>query len=226
MFSDKKVLLVDDDLEVIEILQYHFKNLGCEIYTAHNGKDAVQLAAKIEPHLIIMDIMMPLMDGIEACRQIREMKSSKDTIIVFLTARVEEYSEVASFEAGGNDYIIKPIKIRAFMGRMKAYFERATPSDLIPKEINLKDLIINKDTFSIQKGVDRIVLPKKEFELLFLLSLYPNKVFSRDFLLKQVWGFDIPTDTRTVDVHVRRIREKLGEGIISTVKGVGYKLEY
>ena len=226
MNSQHKVLVVDDDEDILEILIYNLEKEGYTVFQANNGEEAVQVAKEASPHLIIMDIMMPVMDGIEACRQIRDISGLNNTHIIFLTARAEEYSEVAAFDSGANDYIVKPIKPRALMSRVNSFFKRTPKNNEGQSEqIRVGDLIIDRKKYLITSGTKIISLPKKEFELLYFLAKKPNHVFSRDALLKNIWGEDVYVLARTVDVHVRKIREKIGEGYISTVKGVGYKLE-
>jgi two-component system alkaline phosphatase synthesis response regulator PhoP len=224
MQKQQKVLVVDDEQDILELLEYNLKKEGYDVKTALNGKEAVDIARTFLPQIILMDIMMPKMDGIEACRQIRQIPKLKESFIIFLTARSEEYSEVAAFEGGGSDYITKPIKPRALMSRISAFFRR----DLNEREddiVKIKDLTIDKGSFTVLKGENKIILPKKEFELLYFLSKNPNIVYNRDDLLKNIWGSGIYVVPRTVDVHIRKVREKIGEDYIKTVKGIGYKFE-
>lgn len=219
-----KVLLVDDDPDIIELLQYNLTKEGFEVASAENGKKAIETANLFNPDIILLDVMMPVMDGIAACRALREQKKFKDTYILFLTARSEEFSEVAAFEAGADDFITKPIKPRALMSRLAAYVRRdnlQNPTDL--PEIEIGNLRIDRTSFTVHKGNQKITLPKKEFELLAFLATTPNKVFSREELLNNVWGNDVFVIARTVDVHIRKVREKIGEENIKTIKGVGYK---
>ncbi len=225
--QDFKILIVDDEPDIIEFLSYNLKRENFTIFTAKNGKTAIELANKVRPHLILLDVMMPEMDGIETCEKIREDKSLDKTIIAFLTARGEDYSQVAGFEAGGDDYISKPVKpkvlisrIRALLKRVNWSAEKAEDKEMI---VSIGDLIINREKFVVQKGKHEVVLPKKEFELLLLLSSKPGKVFTRDEIFEQVWGENIIVGDRTIDVHVRKLREKIGDKYIKTVKGVGYK---
>jgi two-component system alkaline phosphatase synthesis response regulator PhoP len=220
-----KVLVVDDEQDILELLEYNLQKEGYEIKTASNGKEAIDAAKIFNPDLILMDIMMPKLDGIEACRQLRQIPKFKETYIIFLTARSEEYSEVAAFEGGASDYITKPIKPRALMSRISAYFKRDADETKEEGVIKIKDLTIDKNSFLVMKGSNRVVLPKKEFELLYFLSKNPNIVFNRDELLKNIWGTGIYVVPRTVDVHIRKVREKIGEEYIKTVKGIGYKFE-
>lgn len=219
-----KVLVVDDDPDILELLKYNLKKEGYEVETADNGIKAVGIAKKFIPDLILLDIMMPQQDGVETCRQIRELPELVDTHITFLTARAEEYSEVAAFEAGADDYITKPIKPRALMSRISALFRKESKSKSKP-QIVAGDLTIDRSSYTVTAKDQQFTLPKKEFELLYFLAQNPNKVFGRDELLQNIWGTDVYVLARTVDVHIRKVREKIGEGYISTVKGVGYKFE-
>lgn len=226
--SDKqkiKILVVDDEPDIVEILTYNLKKEGYEVEAAEDGIKAVKKAIKFQPDVILLDIMMPLQDGVETCRQIREIPELKNTFIIFLTARSEEYSEVAAFDVGADDYITKPIKPRALMSRIAALFRRESKKEQEFSQIKIKDLIIDRTSYTIDKAGKTITLPKKEFELLYFLAKNPNMVFSRDDLLQNIWGADVFVLARTVDVHIRKVREKIGEDYITTVKGVGYKFE-
>jgi two-component system, OmpR family, alkaline phosphatase synthesis response regulator PhoP len=226
MNKKNKILVVDDEPDILEILLYNLDKLGFEIRTANDGKEAVEISRAFHPQIVIMDIMMPGMDGIEAVRQIREIPKMKEAFIIFLTARSEEYSEIAAFEAGGNDYIVKPIKPRALMSRIDSYFKRdAAANNKKTNVITIKDISIDKDSYTVYKDHQKISMARKEFELLYLFCQNPNKIFNRDELLKKVWGADVYVVSRTVDVHIRKIREKIGMEYINTVKGIGYKLE-
>src|SRR5688572_4113960 len=219
-----KVLLVDDDPDIIELLQYNLTKEGYEVASAENGKKAIETALTFSPDIILLDVMMPVMDGIAACRHLRELKRFKETYILFLTARAEEFSEVAAFEAGADDFITKPIKPRALISRLGAYVRRDNQQNPEEKpEIEIGGLRIDRTSFAVYKGNQKITLPKKEFELLAFLAATPNKVFSREELLNSVWGNDVYVIARTVDVHIRKVREKIGEENIKTIKGVGYK---
>jgi len=219
----QKVLVVDDEEPILELLKYNLEKSGYEVKTAIDGMKAVDIAKKFLPDLVLLDIMMPKMDGVETCRMIRELPELQKTFVVFLTARSEEYSEVAAFDVGADDYIMKPIKPRALMSRISALFRRdskkASPATLI----TIGELTIDRTSYTINVNGREINLPKKEFELLYFLAQNPNKVFSREDLLQNIWGSDVYVLARTVDVHIRKVREKIGDDFITTVKGVGYK---
>lgn len=226
--SDKskiKVLVVDDEPDIVDLLTYNLKKEGYEVDSAEDGIKAVKIASKFSPDVILLDIMMPHQDGVETCRQLREIPELKNTFIIFLTARSEEYSEVAAFDVGADDYITKPIKPRALMSRIAALFRRESKKEQEYTQIKIKDLIIDRTSYTIDQSGKTITLPKKEFELLYFLAKNPNMVFSRDELLQNIWGADVFVLARTVDVHIRKVREKIGENYITTVKGVGYKFE-
>jgi two-component system alkaline phosphatase synthesis response regulator PhoP len=221
--SAPKVLVVDDDSDIVELLEYNLTKEGYSVLTASNGKKAIEIAKTFIPDLILLDIMMPQLDGIETGRMLRQNPEIKNTYILFLTARSEEYSEVAAFDVGADDYITKPIKPRALMSRINALFRREAQKAESGDTIEILDLSINRKNYTVtQAGEKSTVLPKKEFELLFFLAQTPNKVFSRDELLQKIWGADIYVLERTVDVHIRKLREKLGDTYIKTLKGVGY----
>ncbi|MEI9920781.1 MAG: response regulator transcription factor [Bacteroidota bacterium] len=219
----QKVLVVDDEEPILELLKYNLEKQGYDVRTAIDGQVAVDTARKFHPDLVLLDIMMPKMDGVEACRQIRAIPELANTFIVFLTARSEEYSEVAAFDVGADDYITKPIKPRALMSRISALFRRDSKKKSSSNQIKIGDLMIDRTSYTINVKGKEISLPKKEFELLFFLAQNPNKVFSRDDLLQNIWGSDVYVLARTVDVHIRKVREKIGDDYITTVKGVGYK---
>ncbi len=221
-----KILLVDDEPDIVEFLGYNLKKEGYEILTANNGKDAVEIAKKELPHLIVLDVMMPDMDGIETCREIREQKGLQEVLIAFLTARNEDYTQIAGFEVGADDYITKPIKPRVFISRIKALLRRLQAASIIDSNMSYGDLRIDKEKHSVYKGDIELSLPKKEFKLFSLLCSKPGKVFTREFILDQVWGGDVVVGDRTIDVHIRKLREKLGDEYFKTVKGVGYKFEF
>lgn len=223
--SKKKILVVDDESDILDLLKYNLEKEGFEVRTALDGVIAVSEAKSFVPDLILLDIMMPNQDGIETCRQLKEIKELSSTFIIFLTSRVEEYSEVAAFEMGADDYITKPIKPRALVSRMNAYFRRTTTKTEVSDVIEIRDLIIDRKSYVVTQNGNEIILPKKEFELLYFLAKHPNVVYGRDDLLQNIWGTDVYVLARTVDVHIRKVREKIGEGYITTVKGVGYKFE-
>ena len=218
-----KVLVVDDEEPILELLRYNLEKEGYEVKIAENGQVGVDIAKKFKPDLVLLDIMMPVMDGVEACRQIRASAELVNTHVVFLTARSEEYSEVAAFDVGADDYITKPIKPRALMSRINALFRRDTKGKPVTAQVVIGDLVIDRSSYTVRLKGKEINLPKKEFELLFFLAQNPNKVFSRDDLLQNIWGSDVYVLARTVDVHIRKVREKIGDDYITTVKGVGYK---
>ncbi|MEY5048400.1 MAG: hypothetical protein RLZZ175_1759 [Bacteroidota bacterium] len=220
-----KVLAVDDDQDILELLQYNLAKEGYEVKIADNGKKALEIAKEFLPNLILLDVMMPQMDGVETCRQIRENPAFANTYVIFLTARSEEYTEIAAFDVGADDYITKPIKPRALMSRISALFRRDNKGDKKSDVVTVGDLVIDKSSYTVVQNGKDLVLPKKEFELLFFLTQNPNKVFSRQELLQNIWGMDVYVIDRTVDVHIRKIREKVGEDLIKTIKGVGYKFE-
>lgn len=217
-----KILLVDDDPDILELLEYNLVAEGYQVRTAANGQIGVEVAKEFIPDLIVMDIMMPVMDGIEAGRIIKQHSALSKTYLLFLTARAEEYSEIAAFDIGADDYIIKPVKPRALMSRIKAILKRELNDMASIDKIVIEDLTINKQNYSITVKSDSWVLPKKEFDLLMFFVSNPNKVYSRDEILSNVWGRGIHVTERTVDVHIRKIREKIGEDYIRTIKGVGY----
>ena len=220
--SKIKILLVDDETDILEILSFNLSNEGYQIFTAENGKEGLELAAQHIPNLIILDVMMPVMDGIETCERLRMDKRFENTVILFLSARGEDYSQVAAFESGADDYVTKPIKPRIFNSKVKAMLRRFLKDD-VGDSLVLGDLEINVEEYKvIQKG-DEITLPRKEFELLYLLASKPGKVFKRLKIMESVWGSDVVVGDRTIDVHIRKLREKLGDDYFKTVKGVGYK---
>jgi two-component system alkaline phosphatase synthesis response regulator PhoP len=220
-----KILLVDDEPDILEFISYNLVKEGFEVFTCGNGKDAIQLARQERPQIIILDVMMPDLDGIETCRVIRETPELKDVLIAFLTARNEDYSQIAGFDAGADDYINKPIKPRVLVSRIKALLRRQ--GSLGDEEIvEMNGFFIDREKYLIKKDNLSINLPKKEFELISLLASRPGKVFTREDILKNVWGDDVVVGDRTIDVHIRKLREKLGDAYIRTIKGVGYKFEF
>lgn len=216
-------MVVDDEEDILELLKYNLQKEGFDVKTASNGIKAVEIARSYIPDLVVLDIMMPNQDGVETCRQLREIQDLQHSYILFLTARAEEYSEIAAFDVGADDYIVKPIKPRALMSRISALFRRKRSDKVQKSAIHIKDLVIDKSSYTVKQKDKNITLPKKEFELLYYLALNPNKVHTRDELLQNIWGSDVYVVARTVDVHIRKVREKIGEGYISTLKGVGYK---
>ena len=223
MNSNYKILVVDDDPDIIEILKYNLLSEGYNVRSAPNGLQALAIAKEFIPDLIILDIMIPKMDGVETCRQIRTIPELANKLVIFLTARLEEYSEIAAFEIGADDYITKPIKPRALISRINALFRRNSKKNSENFKITSKNLEINPSSYIVKINGKKISLPKKEFEILFFLARNPDQVFNRDTLLENIWGSGIYVLARTIDVHVRKIREKIGDGFITTVKGVGYK---
>lgn len=223
--GDFKILLVDDEPDILEFVGYNIRKEGYTLYTSGNGKEAIKIAKEIKPHLIILDVMMPEMDGIETCKELKHFPELKNTIITFLSARGEDFTQIAGLDAGGDDYITKPIKPRVLISRINALLRRSV-TESSDKIITIGDLIIDNEKYLIIKNGKEIILPKKEFELLSLLTTKPNKVFSREEIFEKIWDDDIIVGDRTIDVHVRKIREKLGDNSIKTVKGVGYKYEY
>lgn len=218
-----KILLVDDDADILELLEYNLLKENFLLAKAVNGKEAISVAKSFQPHLIIMDVMMPEMDGIEAARQIKSNPEFKNTLILFLTARGEEYTEIAAFESGATDYVVKPIKLRALISRINALLTReAAVPESKNDVISIGDLVIDRVKYAATFQGRSLILPKKEFELLSFLAKNPNKVFNRDELLEKVWGTDVFVVERTVDVHIRKLREKIPEYYIKTLKGVGY----
>jgi two-component system, OmpR family, alkaline phosphatase synthesis response regulator PhoP len=221
-----KILLVDDEQDILEIVGFNLQQEGYQIVTATNGREAVAVAKKEIPQLIIMDVMMPEMDGMEACEAIRKIPELNNVIITFLTARSEDYSQVAGFDAGADDYIAKPIKPKLLVSKVKALLRRLKENDNVNSEtINVGGIEINREEYKIIKDNLAIVLPRKEFELFYLLASKPGKVFTREEILDKVWGSEVVVGGRTIDVHIRKLREKIGEDLFVTIKGVGYKFE-
>jgi two-component system alkaline phosphatase synthesis response regulator PhoP len=220
---DIKILLVDDEPDILEIVGYNLTAEGYQVITAENGLQAVKKAKKELPQLIILDVMMPEMDGIEACEHIRKIESLDNTIITFLTARGEDYSQVAGFDAGADDYITKPIKPKLLVSKVKALLRRFKETKVEDNIVRIGNLVINRDEYKIVLKGKEIILPRKEFELLSLLASKPGKVFKREDILDKVWGNEVVVGGRTIDVHIRKLREKIGDDYFKTVKGVGYK---
>lgn len=219
--SDVKILLVDDEPDILEIVGYNLRNEGYQVFTATNGIEAVKSAKKNIPQLILLDIMMPEMDGIEACEKIRKIKSLDNVIISFLTARGEDYSQVAGFEAGADDYITKPIKPKVLVSKIKSLLRRLKAET--ETSFKIGDIVIDREEYVVYKAGKRINLPRKEFELFSLLTSRSGKVFKREVILDTVWGNEVVVGGRTIDVHIRKLREKIGDHHFKTVKGVGYK---
>jgi two-component system, OmpR family, alkaline phosphatase synthesis response regulator PhoP len=222
-----KILLVDDEPDILEFLGYNLRQEGYDVYTSSNGKDGLAKAVEILPQLIVLDVMMPEMDGIETCREIRQVAGLKNAIIIFLTARGEDYSQIAGFEAGADDYVTKPVKPRVLVSRIKALLRRYNEGtkDEAGQVMQSGDLIIDREKYVVINRGREYNLPRKEFELLSLLASKPNRVFTREEILSSIWGDDVIVGDRTIDVHVRKLREKLGVENIRTIKGVGYKFE-
>ncbi|MDN5284111.1 MAG: response regulator [Mucilaginibacter sp.] len=224
--SKQKILIVDDEPDILELIEYNLKKEGYQVFLARNGQEAVAEAKKSLPDLIVLDIMMPKMDGIEACRIMRTMPEFKNTFMVFLTARSEEYSEIAGFNVGADDYIAKPIKPRALVSRINAILRRNAPTEDAPdNKLEIGDLVIDREAYLVYKNGVKVVLAKKEFELLYLLASKPGKVYTREVILKNIWEDSVVVTNRTIDVHIRKLREKLGDDCVATVKGVGYKFD-
>ena len=226
--SDYKILLVDDEPDILEFVTYNLRKEGFEVLSAPNGEEGLKAAKKSQPHLILLDVMMPGMDGIETCDQIRNTNGLENTLIAFLTARGEDYSQVAGFDAGADDYITKPIKPKVLISRIKALLRRHGQSNSSKEKSNILDfgkITIDLDKYQVNYKDKKLDLPRKEFELLTLLTSRPGKVFHRDEILDKIWGNDVVVGGRTIDVHIRKLREKIGEKYIKTVKGVGYKFE-
>ena len=222
--SDIKILCVDDEPDILEILKYNLSNEGYKVSTAKDGKSAIEKAIIINPNLIIMDVMMPNMDGIEACEKLRSDEKFNDTIIMFLTARGEDYSHVAAYEAGADDYVTKPVKPKVLISKVKGLLRRSNKNiQSDTNEINFSNIKIDREKYKVYISDTSINLPRKEFELLYLLASKPDKVFKRDKIMEMVWGGEVVVGDRTIDVHIRKLREKIGDKHFETVKGVGYK---
>ncbi len=221
--KDITILLVDDEPDILEIVGYNLSQEGYSVITAENGLRALDQAKKHKPHLIILDVMMPEMDGIEACEKLRAMPEISESVITFLTARGEDYSQLAGFEAGADDYITKPVKPKVLVSKVKALLRRYKEAQEAPQNLKLGNLTINREEYKIIKDKKEMLLPRKEFELLALLASKPGKVFKREEILDVVWGNEVIVGGRTIDVHIRKLREKIGDNRFKTVKGVGYK---
>ena len=224
--SEIKVLLVDDDPDILEFVEYNLRKEGFEVFVANNGEEAIGIAKKEIPSVILLDVMMPGMDGMETCEAIRELPGLEEVMIAFLTARGEDYSQIAGFDAGADDYITKPIKPRLLISRINALLRRTQPAEANKSNtIEVANLVINREQYNVTIDGNEIVLPRKEFELLCLLAEKPGKVFNRDEIMDRVWGNEVVVGGRTIDVHIRKLREKIGEDNIKTIKGVGYKFD-
>ena len=223
-----KILLADDDKDIIEFMSYNLRNEGFLVVSCGNGRDAIEAAKNEKPQLILLDVMMPEMDGIETCEEIRKLPGLDDTIVAFLTARGEDYSQIAGFEAGGDDYIVKPIKPKVLISRINALLKRYKfkEKEIVPENLlsSIGNLVLDREKYLVLRDNKEIILPKKEFELLSLLISVPGKVFTREEIFSKVWGDDVIVGDRTIDVHIRKLREKLGDHYIKTIKGVGYKV--
>ncbi len=223
--SKPKILLVDDENDILELVGFNLEKEGYEVHTASDGRKGLDIARKIQPDLVLLDVMMPEMDGMETCREMREDPKLKNVMIAFLTARGEDYSQVAGFDAGADDYIQKPIKTRILISRVKALLRRSITETPVTAAERPAGISIDKDRYLVYKDGEELSLPKKEFELLALLISVPGRVFTRDTILNKVWGNDVIVGDRTIDVHIRKLREKLGDESFKTIKGVGYKFE-
>jgi two-component system alkaline phosphatase synthesis response regulator PhoP len=224
-----KILIVDDEPDILEFLSYNLTKEGYYVFTASDGEEGIKIAEREHPQLVILDIMMPKMDGVEVCRALRSKPEFSKTLIAFLTAREEDYSQIAALDVGGDDYITKPIRPRVMISRIKALLRRSDRDENVADEssvIKIADLAIDRERVTVQKGEQVIELAKKEFELLYLLVSKPGKVFSREEIFNKVWGTDVIVGNRTIDVHVRKLREKIGDDYIKTIKGIGYKFEF
>lgn len=224
-----RILIVDDEADILEFIRYNLKKEGYDVYTASDGEEALRTAAEVSPHLVLLDVMMPRMDGMEACRRLRKMPQTEDAVIAFLTARAEDYSQVAGFDAGADDYIAKPVRPNVLVSRIRALLKRVDngSASVEPQEAepDRRSLIIDRERYVVLKNGEEIVLPRKMFELLALLYSKPQKVFLRDEIFAAVWGDDVVVGERTIDVHIRKLREKIGADYIVTIKGVGYKYQ-
>lgn len=226
-----KILLVDDEPDILEFLSYNLRKEGYEVFKANTGKEAIKIACAINPQLILLDVMMPEMDGVETCEELRSFPELQHTIIAFLTARSEDYSQIAGFDAGADDYIAKPIKPKVLQSRIKALLKRYESfsqgnngsSETKGSQNESKELVIDKERYVVMKGREELILPRKEFELLSLLISKPDKVFTRDDIFNAIWGDNVIVGDRTIDVHIRKLREKIGDKYIRTIKGIGYK---
>ena len=220
-----KILVVDDDKDIVEILQYNLKNSGYSVKSANNGIEAIKKAKKFLPDVILMDVMMPEMSGIEACSEIRKIDALNTTLIIFLSARTEDFTQISAYDAGADDYISKPIKPKILLKKISNISKKINSKANLPEILDLGSMKIHRDEHVVKKDKKEINLPRKEFELLFLLASKPEKVFTRDVIMNKIWGAEVVVGNRTIDVHIRKLREKLGEKHIKTIKGVGYKFK-
>ena len=218
-----KILVVDDDPDIVEILSYNLSLAGYEIKSAVNGKEAVKKAKSFIPEIILLDVMMPKMDGIEACSKIKELSSLSNTVVIFLSARNDDFTQIAAFDAGGDDYISKPVKPKILLKKINSILKRMSSNKTESDVIDLGGIIINRNTYSVIKGNKELTIPRKEFELFYLLASKPGNVFTRDEIMDKVWGSEVIVGDRTIDVHIRKLREKIGDSYFKTIKGVGYK---
>jgi len=220
--ENTKILLVDDEPDIVEIIRFNLEKEGYQVSTACNGQEAIDVAEKVNPHLIILDIMMPVLDGIEACERLRQNPKFSDTVIMFLTARGEDYSYVAAFDAGADDYTTKPVKPKVLVSKVKGLLRRFKDKETDQTKLEFKNLIIDRDEYKIIFHDKEFTIPRKEFELFFLLASKPGKVFKREKIMEKIWGSDVVVGDRTIDVHIRKLREKIGDQYFKTIKGVGY----
>lgn len=218
-----KILLVDDEPDILEIISFNLEKVGYQVTTASNGLEALKQAKKTLPHLIILDVMMPELDGIETCEILRQEEQFQDTIIMFLTARGEDYSYVAAFDAGADDYVTKPIKPKVLLSKVKGLLRRLKKKETVKELLEFDNLLIDQEEYKVTLNESELSMPRKEFELLYLLASKPGKVFKREKIMEKIWGSDVVVGDRTIDVHIRKLREKIGDRYFKTVKGVGYK---
>jgi two-component system alkaline phosphatase synthesis response regulator PhoP len=221
--EDIKILLVDDEPDILEILRFNLEKVGYQIKTASNGLDALKVAEKFLPHLIVLDVMMPGLDGIETCERLRQDDRFQETVIMFLTARGEDYSYVAAFDAGADDYVTKPVKPKVLVSKVKGLLRRLKKREVTDMQLEFKNLVIDREEYKVTLKGKELLMPRKEFELLYLLASKPEKVFKREKIMEKIWGSDVVVGDRTIDVHIRKLREKIGDRFFKTVKGVGYK---
>lgn len=221
--EDIKILLVDDEPDILEIIRFNLERVGYQIKTASNGLDAIKVSNKFLPHLIILDVMMPDLDGIETCERLRQDERFHETIIMFLTARGEDYSYVAAFDAGADDYVTKPVKPKVLVSKVKGLLRRMKKREATSTQLEFKNLVVDREEYKVTLKGKELSMPRKEFELLYLLASKPGKVFKREKIMEKIWGSDVVVGDRTIDVHIRKLREKIGNRFFKTVKGVGYK---